>query len=229
MSYAITAALVRVVSEEDLETGVSSFRLGFKLPTGDIVYADATPDDLIRLRTYDASQAAATTARPVAPPTAQLIGSDEEDVATDYDHQFTGEPEEPTDADPVAWASLPESFLPDKVKVAMRAFVVSGKALPAMLAIPQVVQMRDAILSEYTASDWEQLGVAPDEEVSAAAEPPLGAIQWDEGSTHAPIQRPQRKVNNVDSSGNPIVKSRVTEVDPGEVVDMGDEDSTEQF
>ena len=36
--------LVKVGSEEDLESGDATFRLGFRLPTDDLVYCNVGPD-----------------------------------------------------------------------------------------------------------------------------------------------------------------------------------------
>ena len=235
MSYAITAPLVRVGSEEDLETGSTTFRLGFRLPTGDVVYAMATNEEILRLRNYDAAQNTKAghplPTRPAPPPPmVQLMDEQETEEVDEPDDQ--GPDGRLDSADSVEWLKLPETFLPERVKAAMLAFKVGNDALPPMLVLQQVVQMRDAILAEYTASDWEQLGFGPEDDPAteeAAQLPAVGAIQWEPGSTREPIQRPQRKVSRVDGKGNPIVKPNPNDVDPGEVADIGDEDSVEQF
>lgn len=70
----IYAKLVRVGSEEDLETGEAKFRLGFRLPTGDIVYTDASAEVVLRLKNHTnegrppSRPAASVPAQPTAAP-----------------------------------------------------------------------------------------------------------------------------------------------------------------
>lgn len=147
-----------------------------------------------------------------APPVEEYDGSNEEAVSTET----------------VVWSALPEDLLPEHVKTAMTKIAEEGKPMPSSLTLQQVVQIRDAILDEYTADDWANLGYgasAPQE-----PQPVVNSVAWGEGSTQPPVQAYSRKVPS-DSAGNPVVRNRAPDIDPGEVASVGDDDDdgTAQF
>ena len=224
----IETKLIKVGSEEDLETGVVTFKLGIQLPTGDVVYADASDEVILKLRQHvTAAPAVSASSVVTAPLTPSPIVEELEGAALAEEPVLTSPPEN------VKWEEIPDLILPERVKVAMRAFVMGDGRLPSELDMQQVIQIRDAILSEYTDDDWAQLGVAS---VGAEEYPEVvhqvGVVSWEDGSPRQPGQRFQRTVSRVDDRGNPIVKQNippVVERDPGEIVADDDDDETSQF
>lgn len=230
----IEAQVVRSVQEHDLETGEVISKLGIRLPTGDIIYAEASAQVMQKLRHYDATTPMLShlprkaEPAPQPPPPQQ----EEEDLPEGYEpagevEEYGGATEEGYDSeDVVEWTKLPETLLAEHVKKAMLALELNGQGLPPTLQLGQVLQIRDSILDEYTPDDWERLGFTV-EPPQPAVQPP-GSIQWAEGGTQNPRTVPQRRVSNVDSKGNPIVRGNPNDVDPGEIA-MADDDDTEQF
>lgn len=235
----IAAQVAKVSHDRDLRTGEVTVRLGFELPTGDIVYADAPPGILEKLERYNfAPQGSVPEPAPQQipvvrrPPTQQEAEAGEEDLPSGYEpagevEEYGGEAgEEGYDSeDVVEWTKLPETLLAEHVKKAMLSLQLDGQGLPPTLQLGQVIQIRDSILDEYTADDWERLGFVV-EQPTHIQKP--GSIQWAEGGTQQPRSVPQRRVNRVDEKGNPIVKGNPNDVDPGEIA-MADDDDTEQF
>lgn len=221
----IAAQVVRVAEEHDLETGDTVFRLGVRLPTGDVVYAEASSEVMKRLQSLGA--------RKVDPPQPRQPSREEPkepealpegyEPAPEVDEYATGSDLEASGDEEVEWEKLPDTLLPEHVKKAMSEIKVGDQGMPSTLQLSQVVQIRDSILDEYTASDWERLGFVPEAHVQRP-----GAIQWAEGGTQQPRTVPQRRVSNVDEKGNPIVRRNPRDVDPGEIA-AADDDDTEQF
>lgn len=222
----ITAKLVKVGSEEDLETGKANFRLGFRLPTGDIVYADATPEVMVTLRKYEEKNSHAVPA-PQPPPMVESVEDEGDDYVPDEPPEHL-EPAPSVDEydqeeadEEVRWREVPEQLLPEHVKAAMGAMRMGDQGLPEVLTVSQLVQIRDSILDEYTPQDWKQLGYAEEEQVRA--------VKWESGVTSNPKFVPQRRVRQVDERGNPVVRPNPNDVDPGEIAATDDEDGVDQF
>jgi hypothetical protein len=240
----IEARVVRVVDEYDLEMNANVTKLGFRLPTGDIVYSEVNPAVLDKLKRYNMLQEDQTPA-PQQIPVARRPPATQEEVdevreasakeplpdglepAPDVEEYGAHVDLEGMDLeDEVVWMSLPDTVLPDHVKKAMQAILqAGGQALPPSLQLGQVTQIRDAILDEYTADDWERLGFTAERR----GEVPVNQVVWSEGSTHQPNARYQRRVSQVDDKGNPIVRPNSDDVDPGEIAATGDEDGVDEF
>lgn len=219
----IFAAVTRVLSEENLETGSVSIRLGVELPSGDVVYADATPEVLqrmLRISVVEQKSTHHSDGKPSIFESSQLSPLVEETPSL---VELQDAPVEAEDLDKdvrVDWKKLPDDLLPERVKAAMSALQVGGESLPATLLVSQVIQLRDSILAEYTDDDWAQLGVG---QGSSAH------IQWQSSYIAPPKQGSQQAVH-VDDAGNPIVPFRSDDVDPGEISAVDDDDDdTEQF
>lgn len=230
----IAADVVRVVNEYDLEMNTNIVKLGFRLPTGDVVYAETTPEVLNKLERYKTHERPASAPPRRAPqrrvedeaPPLEELPEGLEPAAADveeYGAHVELDGHDLEEGEEVLWGSLPEELLPEHVKTAMRSMLISGHQLPDLLQLGQVVQIRDAILDEYTADDWGKLGFTADPGV------PLNRVQWSEGVTTQPNARPQRGVSHVDEKGNPIVRPNPNDVDPGEIAATGDEDGVDEF
>lgn len=140
----------------------------------------------------------------------------------------------------VSWEMLPEEVLPDIVKYAFK-----DHGLPGRLPAAQVLQIRDAFLSEYTDDDWKRIiskySEDPEQEAPLLEEVPVPArsvddpqrtvaqpsrVDWGEGIVTRPSV-PSRTVPK-DAMGYPIVQRSAREVDPGELVSV-DEDGVEDL
>ena len=217
----ITAQLTKVSTEEDLITGALSYRLGFKLPTGDVVYAEASTELILSLRKYVENEGAIVPKEPPRPPpTVEIHEPHGTQPAPglwsdmDPDVEEGGNGEDPTLTE---WRTLPESVLPHHVKVAL---TLDQPGLPERIPLQNVIQIRDALLGEYTDEDWKRLGFS---------EGPTGTVSWEEGVTRQPHMVPSRSVP-ADAGGSPIAPRTAPEIDPGEIaVTDGDEDGTNQF
>jgi hypothetical protein len=205
----ITAALVRVSTEEDLERGNTVFRLGFKLPTGDIVYADVSPDVVLNLRNME------TTAPPGEVPTRLPLVAES--------------PESPPFSE-VEWRRLPAGLLPDAIKEAMSSL---PDPLPDTLPLEQVLSIRD-ILIEHAVSSTQTSAASVRNNLEGPISPTVSAgVEWSPGTTQEPMVLGNTQSIPIDSAGNPLVPQRgslqaaAVTVDPGEVATEADD--TEQW
>jgi hypothetical protein len=223
----IAAQVAKISHDRDLRTGEVTVRLGFELPTGDIVYADAPPGVLEKLERYNFAPPESV---PEAPPQVSVPQTQEDtpegyEPAGEVEEYGSGAEEGYDSEDTVEWTKLPETLLAEHVKKAMLSLQLGGQGLPPTLQLGQVIQIRDSILDEYTPDDWERLGFVAEQPTNIQKP---GSIQWAEGGTQQPRSVPQRRVNRVDEKGNPIVRGNPTDVDPGEIA-MADDDDTDQF
>jgi hypothetical protein len=203
----IYAEVIRVWRGLDLESSKEDARVTLRLPGGLEVDALIPPDYLSVL-----TEAAAKASNPPVP---------HEEVLEERG-EHTPEPEKPPTPQLVTWGEMPEELLPNPVKYAMKDL-----DLQELLPLENILQIRDAILTEYTDDDWNKLAnkyfpstqdaPAP-RSVSAPASiptpPTRPAVEWGEGTVMRP-SRPARTVPS-DEAGNPIAP-RVSGADVGEV------------
>lgn len=212
----ITATITSFWRGIDFESGQETAKISLRLPGGLVIEAPVPPAYLQTLvDAVDDEKEPAQEAAPRAVPVAVESSSPEEEESDPM-------------AELVTWAELPEDVLPNHVKY---AFADTG--LPPQVSAAQVLQIRDAIVAEYTDSDWARLEAKITKQQPtprsppAPRPPPIGVVEWGEGSIMRPSV-PSRTVPK-DEKGYPIVKRSANEVDPGEVAASADDDGVEQF
>lgn len=130
---------------------------------------------------------------------------------------LTSDDEGPSEGELINWGSLPNDVLTVTMKA---AFKMLGAA--TQLKYEDIQQLANNVAESFGPEEWAkvqaQITSAP--QAKSHARPPIGQVQWADGSPMVAGTVPSRTVPK-DDAGYPIITG---EIDPGEVVAGGDTD-----
>ncbi len=160
-------------------------------------------------------------------PPVQTIGAEspeqDEVNAQALFNQLQEEAEPEPTGELINWGALPNEMLTVTMKAAFRLL----GAAPQM-SYADVQQLSSNIADTFGEEDWAKVRASLAPAQAAPPKPPIGQVQWADGSPMVAGSKPARTVPK-DAAGYPVVDN---EVDPGEIVVTGsdsDEDGVSQL